>query len=75
MTKEVHYFYISIYGNTRKEVRDKLEEIQQKIGLTNSFSNKYSTVDLAEEIRELKYNSNTIKRASYIRLGETIDII
>lgn len=65
----------SLYGNTRKEVKDKMDELQKEMQNGKDISNNLSIVDIAEQIRELKYNTNTIKRASYVRLGETIEII
>ena len=65
----------SLYGNTRKEVKDKMDSLQREMQTGKDVSNVLSIVDIAQEIRELKYNSNSIKRASYIRLGETIDIM
>jgi integrase len=65
----------SLYGNTRKEVKDKMDALQREMQTGKDVSNILSIVDIAEEIRELKYNTNSIKRASYIRLGETIDIM
>ncbi len=65
----------SLYGNTRKEVKDKMDSLQREMQTGKDVSNMLSIVDIAQEIRELKYNSNSIKRASYIRLGETIDIM
>ena len=65
----------TFYGDTRKEVKDKIDLLQREMLAGRNVANTESIVDIAEEIRELKYNSNTIKRASYIRLGETIDIM
>lgn len=65
----------SLYGDTRKEVKDKMEQIQREMQEGTDVTNKLSIVDIAEEIRELKYNTNSIKRASYIRIGESIDIM
>ena len=65
----------TFYGDTRKEVKDRMEELQREMDIGHDVSNTKTMVELAEEIRELKYNTNTIKRASYIRLGETIDIM
>lgn len=65
----------TFYGNTRKEVKEKMDDLQREIMAGYDVSNKESIVDIARQIRELKYKTNTIKRASYIRLGETIDII
>lgn len=65
----------SLYGNTRKEVKDKMDALQREMQTGKDVSNILSIVDIADEIRELKYNTNSIKRASYIRLGETIDIM
>lgn len=65
----------TFYGNTRKEVKDKMEFLQRELQTGKDVNNKLSIVDIANEIRELKYNTNSIKRASYIRIGETIDIM
>ena len=65
----------SFYGNTRKEVKEKMDNLQKEMQEGKNVSNTLSIVDIAEEIRNLKYNSNSIKRASYIRIGETIDIM
>lgn len=65
----------TFYGDTRKEVKDKMDLLQREMQAGKDVSNKLSIVDIAEEIRDLKYNANSIKRASYIRLGETIDIM
>lgn len=65
----------SFYGNTRKEVKEKMDLLQKEMQEGNNVCNTLSIVDIAEEIRNLKYNSNSIKRASYIRIGETIDIM
>ena len=65
----------TFYGNTRKEVKDKMDSLQRDIQIGKNVVNTLSIVDIAEEIRELKYNTNSIKRASYIRIGETINIM
>jgi len=65
----------TFYGNTRKEVKEKMTNFQKQIDDGYDVGNKETIVDLANQIRELKYNTNTIKRASYIRLGETIDVM
>lgn len=65
----------TIYGDTRREVKEKIDKLLSKIQAGNDLTNKYTVVEIAEQIRELKYSTNTIKRASYIRLGETIDIM
>lgn len=41
----------------------------------NDLNNKLSIVDIAEEIRNLKYKTNTIKRSTYVRLEETIVVM
>ena len=65
----------TFYGNTRKEVKEKMESLKKEMSEGLDVSNKDSIVTIANQIRELKYNTNTIKRASYIRLGETIKIM
>ena len=65
----------TFYGDTRKEVKDKMDLLQREMMTGKDVGNQKSAVDIAQEIRDLKYNTNTIKRASYIRLGETIDIM
>ena len=65
----------TFYGDTRKEIKDKMDLLQREMQSGKNIGNTLSIVDIAEEIRELKYNTNSIKRASYIRLGESIDII
>lgn len=65
----------SLYGSTRKEVKEKMDSLFNEIYAGRDISNKLTIVNLANEIRELKYRTNTIKRASYVRLGETIDIM
>lgn len=65
----------SIYGDSRREVKEKIDELLNKIQAGKDLTNKYSAVEIAEQIRELKYSTNTIKRASYIRIGESIDIM
>ncbi|MBR3255500.1 MAG: site-specific integrase [Clostridia bacterium] len=65
----------SVYGNTRKEVKEKIDKVLGEMQSGKDINNKLSIVEIANEIRELKYNTNTIKRASYVRLGETINIM
>lgn len=65
----------TFYGDTRKEIKDKMDLLQREMQTGKNIGNTLSIVDIAEEIRELKYNTNSIKRASYIRLGESIDVI
>ena len=65
----------SLYGNTRKEVKEKMDVLLREMERGKDVGNVLSVVDIAEEIRELKYNTNSIKRASYVRIGETIDIM
>lgn len=65
----------SFYGNTRKEVKEKMDLLQKEMQEGKNVCNTLSIVDIAEQIRNLKYNSNSIKRASYIRIGETINIM
>ncbi len=65
----------SQYGDTRKEVKEKLELLQREMKSGNDLNNKLSIVDIAEEIRNLKYKTNTIKRSTYVRLGETIVVM
>lgn len=65
----------TFYGETRKEVKEEMEKAIDDLENGKDISNKLSIVQLAKEIQELKYNTNTIKRASYIRIGESIDII
>lgn len=52
-----------------------MDNLLKEISIGNDVTNKKTIVDLAEEIRELKYKTNSIKRSSYIRLGETISIM
>lgn len=65
----------SLYGNTRKEVKEKMDALLREMQTGKDVGNELSIVDIAEEIRELKYNTNSIKRASYVRIGETIDVM
>ena len=65
----------TFYGDTRKEVKEKLDLLQREKQTGKDVGNTLSIVDIAEEIRELKYKTNSIKRASYIRIGESIDIM
>ena len=63
------------YGDTRKEVKDKIELLEREMKDGNNVINEKTIVEIAREIRNIKYQNNIIKRASYIRLGETIDIM
>lgn len=58
----------TFYGDTRKEVKEKLDLLQKEKQTGKDVGNTLSIVDIAEQIRELKYKTNSIKRASYIRI-------
>ena len=66
----------SIYGKTRKEVRDKLvvklNEIQKNIIIDNCNITVY---ELGSNILETKLATNTIRETSYITLKNTLDKI
>lgn len=65
----------TFYGDTRKEVKDKMDEMYKQIASGYDVKNKDTLVDIANQIRELKYKTNTIRKSSYSRLGETIKVI
>ncbi len=64
-----------VYGDSRKEAKDKMDLLLSELKIGKNICNTLTAVNLANEIREMKYKANLIKRASYIRLGETIDIM
>ena len=65
----------TFYGNTRKEIKEKLDLLQMEKQTEKDIGNTLSIVDIAEEIRELKYKTNSIKRSTYIRIEESINIM
>lgn len=65
----------TFYGDTRKEVKDKMEEVYKQIEEGYDVKNKDTLVDIANQIRELKYKTNSIRQSSYSRLGETIRVM
>lgn len=66
----------SVYGNTRKEVKEKitkaLAEIQNK---TFIEKNDAILIDIVKSYCEQQYNANKLSEASYLRKKETIKII
>lgn len=50
----------TFYGDTRKEVKDKMDEMYKQIASGYDVKNKDTLVDIANQIRELKYKTNTI---------------
>lgn len=65
----------TFYGDTRKEVKDKMETVYKQIEEGYDVKNKDTLVDIANQIRELKYKTNSIRQSSYSRLGETIKVM
>lgn len=66
----------SVYGNTRKEVKEKILENQSKIS-NNTFIEKQSTtlLDVIDMYINQLYNSNTIKDVTYKRHLDTRRIV
>lgn len=66
----------SVYGNTRKEVKEKitkaLAEVQE-----NTFieKNDVKLIDVVSSYCEQQYNANKLSEASYLRKKETVKII
>lgn len=66
----------SVYGKTKKEVLNKLNDIKYKINNgTYVEKNGIELVKIMEDIREEKFASNTISGGQYARLKWTINKI
>ena len=65
----------TFYGDTRKEVKEKMDNFSKQMEEGYDVKNKDTLVDIANQIRELKYKTNSIRMSSYSRLGETIKIM
>lgn len=66
----------SVYGNTRKEVKEKilkkLDDISKGISVETC---NYTVYELGKEILDLKYNSNIIKGTSYNTINYPLEKI
>lgn len=66
----------SVYGNTRKEVKEKilkkLDDISKGISVESC---NYTVYELGKEILDLKYNSNIIKGTSYNTINYPLEKI
>lgn len=66
----------SVYGNTRKEVKEKitaaLSQVQNNIIID---SNKITVYELGKEILDTKLETNTIKETSYFSLSHPLNQI
>lgn len=66
----------SVYGNTRKEVKEKmttaLSNVQNNIIID---SNNITVYELGKEILDIKLNTNTIKETSYFSLSHPLNQI
>lgn len=66
----------SVYGNTRKEVKEKITIALSKVQLNTFIDSDHITIkDLGENIIEIKHNTNTISDATYNRLLNTFNHI
>lgn len=66
----------SVYGNTRKEVKEKITKALSEVQ-THTFidKNTITVFDLGKKIQELKLTSNTITPSTYARNQNTFNII
>lgn len=66
----------SVYGNTRKEVKEKmtkaLAEVQNKTFIEKS---NVKLIDIIDSYCEQQYNANKLSEVSYLRKKETVKII
>lgn len=66
----------SLYGNTRKEVKDKITKALTNIQHNTFIENKNITIyELGKELLELKYQSNKIKANSYLLKNHSLNKI
>lgn len=66
----------TVYGNTKKEVSEKLLELRvqmKDVGLIREQG--MNIIDIMKEIRDKKLNSNIIKEGQYTRITKTIEKI
>lgn len=66
----------SVYGNTRKEVKEKITKALAEIQ-NNTFieKNDVTLIDVVNSYCEQQYNANKLSEASYLRKKETVKII
>lgn len=66
----------SVYGNTRKEVKEKMTKLLADIQ-NDTFieKNNATLIDIVNSYCEQQYNSNKLSEASYLRKKETVKII
>lgn len=66
----------TVYGKTKKEVRDKLRAVELKL-LTGSYIDKSSITiyQLAKQLLDDRLNQNEIKPATYYRHVETLKVL
>lgn len=66
----------SVYGNTRKEVKEKITKALAEIQ-NDTFieKNNVTLIDIVTSYCEQQYNANKLSEASYLRKKETVKII
>lgn len=66
----------TVFGNTKKEVKDKLKKLQAEV-VTGSYAEptKLTVVDIAKSINDNKKALNVVGENAYIRNVNTISII